>query len=123
MVEIILKLIAFKLRFFKDNWNKFDFVIVVFPFVLEKIILMSDFGTLSSTMTQTLGSLRIGRLFKLFKGMKRLQVIFTTFLNTISSLMNIAILMFLIIYIYSVFAVNFFANVKITLPLHERLNF
>jgi len=37
--------------------------------------------------------------------------------------MNIAVLMFLIIYIYSVFAVNFFADVKVSLPLHDRLNF
>lgn len=37
--------------------------------------------------------------------------------------MNIAILMFLIIYIYSIFAVHFFATTKWNLPLHERLNF
>lgn len=123
LIEISLKLIAFKLRFFKDNWNRFDFVFVVFPFIFGIIIQFYDFGPLTATMTQILRSFRIGRLFKLFKGMKRLQVILNTFLNTISTLMNIAFLMFLIIYIYSVFAVNFFATVKISLPLHERLNF
>ena len=67
--------------------------------------------------------LRIGRLLKLFRSLKQMQIIFNTFLNTVSSLMNIAILMFLVIYIYSVFAVHFFAPIKWNLPLHERLNF
>ena len=31
--------------------------------------------------------------------------------------------MFLIIYIYAVFGVNFFAGLKFSYPLHERLNF
>ena len=34
VVEIAMKLIVFKCRFFKDNWNIFDFFIVVFPFLI-----------------------------------------------------------------------------------------
>jgi hypothetical protein len=75
MVEIVLKLIAFKLRFFKDKWNIFDFVIVVFPFIFGILIRMYDFGALNKTMNQAVRSMRIGRLFKLFRVMKRLQVI------------------------------------------------
>lgn len=55
--------------------------------------------------------------------MRQLRIIFKTFINTFSSLLNVGGLMFLIIYIYAVFGMNFFAGLKLSYPLHERLNF
>ena len=55
--------------------------------------------------------------------MTQLQVIITTFFKTIGSLVNVGALMFLIIYIYSVVAVNLFATTKLNPPMHELLNF
>lgn len=62
-------------------------------------------------------------MFKLFRNLKSLQIIFNTFIQTLPSLVNIGGLMFLLIYIYSVIAVNIFADVKMKSPMHWMLNF
>ena len=51
MIEIILRLIAFKLRFFRDNWNIFDFMIVILPFVIQIVLYFNDFGIENNTVT------------------------------------------------------------------------
>ena len=76
-----------------------------------------------STTTSVVRSLRIGRMFKLFRNLKKLQIIFSTFLNTLSSLLNVGGLLILIMYIYAVIGISLFADVKVTAPMHSRLDF
>jgi len=120
-IEAIIKLFAFGKRYFRELWNIFDFSIVISSIVfivLEEVLAMNLSGT-----TQVIRSIRIGRIFRLFKKMKQLHIIFLTFINTFSSLINVGGLMFLIIYIYAVIGIKFFADVKVQSPMHERLNF
>jgi hypothetical protein len=121
VIEAIIKIIAFGCRYFKDTWNVFDFSIVAGSLVF--ILMQQTLGIGFSTTTQVVRSLRISRMFKLFRNLKQLQIIFTTFYNTLSSLLNVGSLMFLIIYIYAVIGIVLFADVKLTWPMHERLNF
>lgn len=60
----------------------------------------------------------MGRILKLFRNLKQLQIIFTTFINSLSSLINVGSLMFLIIYIYAVIGISFFADIKMQEPMH-----
>ena len=123
LVEAILKLTAFSGSYFRDKWNVFDFIIVLAScavITLENLVIMnSAFRTTASLMR----TLRIGRLFKFFRRLKKLQIIFQTFLNTFYSLVNVGGLMFLLIYIYSVLGVSFFADVKMRGAMHARFNF
>lgn len=123
LLEAILKLIAFKRLYFRDQWNVFDFVILTFSLVLMGVGQFFKLGVFTTATSQVVRTLRIGRIFKIFRGMTQMQVIITTFFKTIGSLVNVGGLMFLIIYIYSVVAVNLFAEVKHNPPMNELLNF
>lgn len=70
MIEAIIKLIGFGRSFFRENWNIFDFVIVLGSILLLmfKFIFKIDF----SMSTQVIRALRIGRIFKLFRNLQAL---------------------------------------------------
>ena len=71
VLEAIVKLIAFDVRYFKDSWNVFDFIIVLASIIVLIITNFFDIKILSS-LTQLLRVFRLGRLFKLFKSLKTL---------------------------------------------------
>jgi hypothetical protein len=121
ITEAMIKLIAFRKRYFAEIWNRFDFSIVVSSIVFTVAQTMTTFPLTSTA--QVIRTLRIGRMFKLFSWLKQLQIIFQTFLNTLSSLINVGSLMFLIIYIYAVIGISFFAEVKVKSPMNEKINF
>ena len=123
LVEAIFKLIAFCGSYFRDQWNVFDFVIVVASCTVMALENLATMNSAFRTTASLMRTLRIGRLFKIFKRLKKLQIIFQTFLNTFYSLLNVGGLMFLIIYIYAVIGVSFFADVKMRGPMHDRFNF
>ena len=122
-MEAIIKIIGFQKRYFRDKWNLFDFLIVMASIIgISMAQLGLNSGAFKSS-SQVVRTFRIGRMFKLFKNMKQLQVIFTTFINTLSSIVNVGGLMFLLIYIYGVIGVSFFAPIQWNGPLNTRLNF
>ena len=121
IVEAALKLVGYSTRYFRDKWNVFDFSIVIVSLIF---ISLEGPLNLSNNATSIVRTLRICRMFKLFRQMEQLKTIFMTFVNTIYALINVGGLMFLIIYIYSVMGITFFAEVKMAdPPFHSRLNF
>ena len=52
---------------------------------------------------------RVLRIFKLFKGTKNLKVMFNTFIVSLPAMTSIGGLMALLIYVYAVLGVYFFA--------------
>ena len=65
-LEAIVKIYAMRTKYFKDNWNNFDFTVVV----LTAIILGLKFAGIGKDLGVTstiLRSLRIGRVFRLIK--------------------------------------------------------
>ena len=74
-LEAIFKIYAMRTKYFKDNWNNFDFTVVV----LTAIILGLKFAHIGKDLGVTstiLRSLRIGRVFRLIKRAQELQAIF-----------------------------------------------
>ena len=109
-IECLIKISAFKCRYFRDGWNIFDFIIMVSSVLCLLIVnLKIQFFNNSS---QVLRSLRIGRMFRLFRNLKQLRIIYGTFINTFSRMVNVGCLMFLTIYIYAVIGMNLFAGIK-----------
>jgi len=121
LIEFIIKMVAFRWRYFRDYWNIFDFLICIGSLLF--IFLNIWYNIEVSTSTQVVRALRIGRMLKLFRSMKSLQVIFSTFMATLPSLMNVGGLMILIVYIYAVIGMNLFAEVTMRPPMHIFLNF
>jgi hypothetical protein len=109
-VELIIKLTAFGLRYFRDSWNRFDFFIVLTSITFILIAQTSDVDL--GTTSQVIRTLRISRMLKFFSSFKQMKIIFSTFIDTMPSLLNVGGLLFLIIYIFAVIGISLFADIK-----------
>lgn len=103
MIEAIMKIIALKTTYFKDNWNKFDFIIAVISII--GIILDYTTQVTVGGKATIIRTFRVVRLFKIVKRAKVLKLITDTFIVTLPPLMNVGGLLLLILYIYAIFGV------------------
>jgi voltage-gated sodium channel len=120
-IEAIIKLYVFRRTYFRDGWNIFDLIIVIsawIGFIIEKLFLIKigEIVTIFRTF-------RISRIFKMVKKWRSLRKIFNTFVNSIPQLANVVALLFIIIYLYGVLGVFFFAQVELQGSLSEYANF
>ena len=122
-LEAIIKIIAFNFKgYFSQGWNIFDFVIVIFSYVMLIIGFVgdSDVGPKQATIAR---AFRIGRIFRLITKAKFLRVIFNTIIFTIPSLANVGALMMLLLFIFSILGMQIFATVRLQDNLNEHANF
>ncbi len=104
MLEISLKLFVEKnkLDFFKDNWNLFDFIIILISII--------PLGTFESVAIVRL--LRIFRILRLISVNESLKKLLTALEGAIPSIINIVLLMFIVFYIYAILGNQFFSNLE-----------
>lgn len=121
-LESILKILAYGKNYFRDNWNMFDFVVVVGTYAG---ILLGRFTSIDvGAQTSVIRAFRIMRIFRLVKKAKRLRVIFTTFVVTIPALTNVGILLMLLLFLYSILGSFLFAFILATGGgINEQANF
>lgn len=98
VVEILLKLYAFRLRFFTSGWNVFDFVIV-------GIALIPATGPLA-----ILRAFRILRILRLLTKVDRLRHLVESLLRALPSIGWIVVLMLMVFYIFGVMGTKLFAD-------------
>jgi voltage-gated sodium channel len=96
VAEIAIKLFAYRLRFFRDPWNVFDFVIV-------GIALVPASGPLS-----VLRVLRILRVLRLLSMVPRLRFVVESLLRAIPGILSIALLMVVLYYVFAVMATGLY---------------
>jgi signal transduction histidine kinase len=120
-LEAFIKIVGYGVRYFKNGWNVFDFVVLSFSGI--SVLLTKLFNWSGGPATTVIRSLRIARMFKLFRKYKSLRAIFETFLVTLPALANVGGLLILLIYIYAVLGMNLFSTVKFTGILSESVNF
>lgn len=99
VLEILIKLYSFDIKFFKDPWNIFDFLIVA-------IALLPSSGSLA-----ILRVLRIIRTLRLIKNIPRLRFLIETLLKAIPSLGWIFLLLSIFFYVYAVVGTKLFGAV------------
>ena len=97
VVEIALKLVAYRLSFFRSGWNIFDFLIVA-------IALVPTTQGLS-----VLRALRILRVLRLITAMPRLRRVVEGFVTALPGMGSVFVLMSIVFYIGSVMATKLFA--------------
>lgn len=95
-IEIIMKLIAYRLRFFRDGWNIFDFIIVAVAYVP------------SSAGLSVLRALRILRALRLISIVPSMRKVVQGLLSAIPSMGAVVILLVLTFYIAAVMATKLF---------------
>lgn len=97
-IEIALKIVAYRHRFFMNAWNLFDFSIVA-------IALIPAAGPL-----HILRTLRILRTARLIKNVPKLRLIIESLLKSIPSIGWIAVLLFMIFYIFAVIGTDMYQD-------------
>ena len=96
VVELALKLLVYRLRFFRDGWNIFDFVIVA-------VSLAPAAQSLS-----VLRSLRILRILRVVSVAPRLRRVVEGFITALPGMGSVFLLMGIIFYIGSVISTKLF---------------
>lgn len=96
-VEIILKILVYKGRFFRNGWNLFDFIIVA-------ISILPAAGSFS-----VFRALRIVRTLRLLKSIPKLRIIIESLLQSIPSIGWISVLLAIVYYTFAVIGTNLFS--------------
>ncbi|MGD2020021.1 MAG: ion transporter [Thiohalocapsa sp.] len=98
VIELALKLYAFRLRFFRGAWNVFDFIVV-------GIALVPASGPLA-----VLRALRVLRVLRLVSTVPRLRFVVEALLAAVPGITSIAGLMLLLFYVFAVMATSLFGE-------------
>lgn len=96
VIELTLKMIAYRLRFFRDGWNIFDFIIVA-------IALVPAAGPLS-----VLRALRILRVLRLLSVVPSLRKVVASLIGALPGMGSIIAVLFLVFYVGAVLSTKLF---------------
>lgn len=120
-LEAAVKLAALGGHYFKDNWNIFDFVVVLLSVLSVVITSLSSLKV--GAATTIVRSFRIARVFRLVKQARSLRVVFNSFIYTLPALANVGGLLLLLLYLYAIIGVILFGALKRNGILGDVLNF
>jgi voltage-gated sodium channel len=98
VIELGLKLAAYRLAFFRSGWNVFDFLVV-------GVALVPGSGPLA-----VLRSLRVLRVLRLLTVVPSLRKVVTAFLHSIPGLGGVALVMVIFLFTAAVLATNLFGR-------------
>ncbi|XP_045392463.1 sodium channel protein type 5 subunit alpha [Lemur catta] len=121
--ECITKMAALRHYYFTNSWNIFDFVVVILSIVgtvLSDIIQKYFF---SPTLFRVIRLARIGRILRLIRGAKGIRTLLFALMMSLPALFNIGLLLFLVMFIYSIFGMANFAYVKWEAGIDDMFNF
>ncbi|MGC1442221.1 MAG: ion transporter, partial [Burkholderiaceae bacterium] len=97
-IEVLVKLIVYRLNFHKDPWNIFDLLVVT-------VALVPSTGGLA-----VLRSLRILRVLRLVSAVPSMRRIVGALLAAVPGISSIVGLLMLVFYVFSVMATNLFGQ-------------
>lgn len=98
VAEILIKLFAYRQRFFLRSWNVFDFIVV-------GIALVPSSGPLA-----VLRALRVLRVLRLISMVPRLRFVVEALLKAIPGISSIGVLMLILFYVFAVMATGLFGE-------------
>ena len=123
--ECLFKLLGYGVKtYFSDNWNRFDFFLVVTSlfdqFAAE---LLEAILPIPPMLLRILRVARIMRIMRLLKGFKGIRDLLMTMVLSFPSFMNIGVLLALVTFIYAVLGVQLFTFVMEGESLNSQRNF
>uniref|UniRef100_A0A7M4DWY7 Sodium channel protein n=1 Tax=Crocodylus porosus TaxID=8502 RepID=A0A7M4DWY7_CROPO len=121
--ECVLKMFALRYYYFTIGWNIFDFVVVILSIVG---LVLSDVISkyfVSPTLFRVIRLARIGRVLRLIRGAKGIRTLLFALMMSLPALFNIGLLLFLVMFIYSIFGMSNFAYVKKESGIDDIFNF
>ncbi|GMF14725.1 unnamed protein product [Phytophthora lilii] len=120
-VEAGLKITAFGYAYFEDNWNRFDFFVVVGTLIT--IMLEALTTARLRIFAMLVRAFRVTRIFRLVKASKGIRHILTTLYLALPGLSNVASILFLLLFTYTTMGVQMFAKVGLSDNIDVHANF
>lgn len=110
--EACLKLLGHGFRYYwHENWNKFDFCIVI-------VSLVSLDSNLNSLNFTALRIIRVARLLRMVKASKGLRNLLKTLYLALENIGNVAALLFLVLFTFTVAGMDIFGE----MPFGSNIN-
>uniref|UniRef100_A0A4W4FRI8 Sodium channel protein n=1 Tax=Electrophorus electricus TaxID=8005 RepID=A0A4W4FRI8_ELEEL len=121
--ECTLKMIALRQYFFSIGWNIFDFIVVILSIIGLLLADLIEKYFVSPTLFRVIRLARIGRVLRLIRGAKGIRTLLFALMMSLPALFNIGLLLFLIIFIFSIFGMSNFGYVKKEGGIDDMFNF
>lgn len=77
----------------------------------------------SPTLLRVVRVVKVGRVLRLVKGARGIRTLLFALAMSLPALFNICLLLFLVMFIYAIFGMSFFMNVKMRYGIDETFNF
>ncbi|KAA0715440.1 II Sodium channel protein brain [Triplophysa tibetana] len=121
--ECVLKMISLRQYYFTVGWNVFDFVVVILSIVGMFLAGIIEKYFVSPTLFRVIRLARIGRVLRLIRSAKGIRTLLFALMMSLPALFNIGLLLFLVMFIYSIFGMSSFAYVKKSDGIDDMFNF
>nr|XP_012422058.1 PREDICTED: sodium channel protein type 10 subunit alpha isoform X3 [Odobenus rosmarus divergens] len=123
--ECVMKMFALRHYYFTNGWNVFDFIVVVLSIgsLIFSVILTSLENYFSPTLFRVIRLARIGRILRLIQAAKGIRTLLFALMMSLPALFNIGLLLFLVMFIYSIFGMASFAHVSWEAGIDDMFNF
>ncbi|XP_039379426.1 sodium channel protein type 5 subunit alpha-like isoform X6 [Mauremys reevesii] len=124
-VECIMKLLALRHYYFTNGWNIFDLSVVIVSIVgtmLSDIVNVFE-NFFSPTLFRVIRLARIGRILRLVRAAKGIRTLLFALMMSLPALFNIGLLLFLVMFIYAIIGMTYFAYVKLESGIDDMFNF
>ncbi|KAF6313448.1 sodium voltage-gated channel alpha subunit 10 [Rhinolophus ferrumequinum] len=123
--ECVMKMFALRQYFFTNGWNVFDFIVVILSIgsLVFSTILKSFESYFSPTLFRVIRLARIGRILRLIRAAKGIRTLLFALMMSLPALFNIGLLLFLVMFIYSIFGMASFPHVKWEAGIDDMFNF
>jgi len=121
--EMLLKMFALRHHYFAEPWNLFDFVVVMLSLAGLFLSDLIEKYFVSPTLLRVVRVAKVGRVLRLIKGAKGIRTLLFSLVMAFPALINICLLLFLVMFIFAVFGMSLFKNVKIRPGFDDVHNF
>eukprot|EP01062_Namystynia_karyoxenos_P062590 TRINITY_DN5548_c0_g1_i4.p1 TRINITY_DN5548_c0_g1~~TRINITY_DN5548_c0_g1_i4.p1 ORF type:complete len:2618 (+),score=778.93 TRINITY_DN5548_c0_g1_i4:77-7930(+) len=119
-VEMLIKLLAFGRLYFHDRWNRFDCVTTTGSLIAVFLNLTVGVNLTAVSVARVF---RIARIFRLVRRFQGIATMFNTLIVSIPQIFNISIMLMLLMYVYIVAGMSFFAHIRDQNFLNSNANF
>eukprot|EP01036_Dinobryon_divergens_P034075 gene34075-44028_t len=121
-VEMIIKMCGLTcVVYFQDWWNRADFVIVCCS--VASLLQYAITGDMTGLVITALRLIRVFRIFRILKRLKMFQNLLDAIFLTIPSILNVSLLLFMVIFMFSIVCMQLFAKVAYNGSYFENANF
>lgn len=121
-LECVCKVFAMRHYYFREPWNMFDFIVVNLSILGVMTQNVANYFV-SPTLLRVVRIIKVGRSLRLVRSAKGVRTLLFALAMSLPALFNICLLLFLVMFIYAIFGMSLFMNVRQRAGIDETFNF